>query len=211
MKSFDPPFYTDETVRATVVQITPHFALLNVRGWMMPLYKRWMSRNVIIHPSELLSMGDRINVVVHHTDKPSSYYYRQKSYDGKTIHGYWLSRWPLQSDPKTELWQRYDEDSVVEVELVNYICNRSVRIRLPDGLEVDLLRGVILPRQYNVSQRFRAYQPRERFKLVIRNHWVQPYRGKGAEYDLAEVGFVTSRIADEKLKARELARIKPEK
>lgn len=206
MKSFDPPFYADETVRAQVVQITRYFALLNVRGWMMPLHRRWMSRNIITHPSELFSIGDRIDVVVHHINKPHPCFVRNRYY-GATMHGYWVSLWPLQPDPKAELWGRYPEGSVVEVEIVGYIYNRNVRVKFPDGLEVDLKRGDIFPRHLNEPQRSGNYQVGERFKLVMRNHWVQPYRSKGRVNDLAEAGFITPKIANEKRNNAEIKRI----
>lgn len=210
MESLDPPFYADETVRAQVVQITRYFALLNVRGWMMPLERRWMSRNIITHPSELFSIDDRIDVVVHHTNKPHPCYGRHQYY-GKTIHGYWISLWPLQPEPKAELWRRYPEGAVVEVEMVGYIYNRNVRVKLPDGIEVDLMRGDIFPRHLKEHQRFRNYQIGERFSLVVRNsRWVQPYRGKGVVNDLAEAGFITPNIAAEKRRAWELVRIRRE-
>lgn len=207
MKFQTPPFFPEETVSGRVVSLSDRFAVVNVRGWLLPLETRFTDWNYLKRPSDLLSTGDRLDVVVH-DEKVTPLIYRRQLMSAKFAwHGYWLDRLPLLHNFWPELEARYTEGSVVEVEFIDYTNWYIARVRMPEGYIVEMRTNDIHPRMK--SQRFSfKFQPGESFRVVIRtlsrrSMWVQRFIGSTTEFHIAESGYVTPQIAEKKLTSYE--------
>lgn len=149
-----PPFYPGEVVVGIVRKLRHHEAVLDVRGWRMPLEARLMSWNRVRSVSLDLELGQRLEVMVltpethvrlHACDRPSVM--------GK-VHGYFISRLPLLENPWPALAETYPDGSEIEVELVRYERKGYAIVRIADsvlsempmiGLERHAGRNQLLP------------------------------------------------------------------
>lgn len=181
MKSFaDPPFYPGELVFGTVVRLYQHFALLNVRGYKMPLETPLMSWNELRDASSILEIGQRIEVMA----LPRNYHARQKgrsrsNYQGMMSGGYWLSCLPLLENPWPTLAERYPDGSMVEVELVDFDWKNDSIVQFPEGARTRVPM-IGLDRIARRNNRL-AIRPivGEKLRVIVRGdlngrYWLQP-------------------------------------
>lgn len=128
-----------------------------------------------------------------------------------TFDSVWASRLPLLENPWPNLTAKYKDGDVVEVELIDYLNWYIARVRLPEGLVVELRTNDIHPRSQKTEYLGRKLNAGERFKVVFRQFyspggWVERYFG-GSTTDClaAEAGYVTPRQAQRKLDEAEKA------
>lgn len=181
MKSFaDLPFYPGEVVFGTVARLYQHFALLNVRGYKMPLETPLMSWNALRDASSILEIGQRIEAMA----LTSDYHARQKgrsrsSYQGMISGGYWLSRLPLLENPWPALAERYPDGAVVEVELVDFDRKSDAIVQFPEGARaVASMCGLYRHAKNNNRLTIKPVIG-ERLRVIVRGkldgtHWLQP-------------------------------------
>jgi hypothetical protein len=198
MKPFNPPFYSGETAIGKVVSLGPRFATLEVRRWIVPIEASFLDWNATRAPEELLSIGDRLEVVVYFDDKLDLLHHRHWMFPKQVWNGVWASRLPLLNDPWPALIDKYPEGSVVEVEMIDYVNWYIARARMPDGLVVELRTNDIHLRTSKTSTYARRLHPGERFKVVFRRlyrpgGWVERFMGGSMDDCLSESGYMTPR------------------
>ncbi len=203
MKFQTPPFFPEETIAGRVVSLSDRFAVLDIRGWHLPLETRFIDWNYLKNPSEILSIGCLLDVVVHDGKMIPAIYRRQFMSPKFVWHGYWLDRLPLLENFWPELEERYTEGSVVEVEFIDYTNWYIGRVRMPGGYIVEMRTNDIHPRMKSQRLSFK-FQPGESFKVIIRqlsrrSMWVQRFVGSTTAFHFAEAGYVTPKIAEKKL------------
>ena len=196
-------FSPGEIVAGRVVEITLRFAVLEIRNVQVPLGKNFISWSVLKSTSEELSLGDRIEVMVFEGNDDHPCHRRYRMSPPQVWDGRWASRLPLIDDPWPARKEQYPEGSVVEVEMVDRVNWYIVRVRMPDGLMVELRTGDIYIHTRPSGEYFRTLQPGERFRVVFRNlyrpgGWVERHFER-LENGLIESGFVGQRMAAEKL------------
>jgi hypothetical protein len=204
MMTSSPPFYAGETVVGRVVSLGPKFANIDVRGWRLPLETMFLDWNAIRSPDEILSPGDRISAVVHADGQLESRYQRYGLMPKQVWNGFWLSRLSLMDDPWPELMLKYSDGTVVEVEMIDYVNWYIARVRMPEGLVIELRTGDIHLRSKRFTDCQRKLQPGERFKVVFRHlyrpgGWVQRFVGSSTANDFSESGYVTQTVAAQAL------------
>lgn len=176
----DPPFYPGEVVSGTVVRLYQHFALLNVRGFKMPLETHLISWDAVMNVSSMLEIGQRTDVMVMTRNKFFDLRRQERSSYSNISSGYWLSRLPLLENPWPALAERYPDGSVVEVELVEYDRKNDTIVKLPEGL-MARVPMVALDRYARRNKRLPMRPlPGESFKVIVRgnlagHYWLQPY------------------------------------
>lgn len=196
-------FGTGEIVSGRVVALAPRFAALEIRQVLVPLGKEHMSWSALKSAEEAIGIGDRVEVMVFEgkDDHPSHRRYRiwpRQIWDGR-----WASRLPLLDDPWPGLEEQYPEGSVVEVEMVDYVNWYIARVRLPDGLLVELRTNDIHLHTASNDQYARTLRPGERFRIVFRRlyrpgGWVERHLDS-PDHGLLDSGFVGQNLAAEKL------------
>ncbi|MFZ4534955.1 hypothetical protein [Propionivibrio sp.] len=204
MKSIDPPFYPGETVVGRVVSLGPRFATIDIGGWQVPLETAFIDWNAYRTPGEVLSLGDRLNAVIHDDGRLDSLYRRHGLRPKQIWDGFWLSRLPLLEDPWPALALKYPDGSVVEVEMIDYVNWYIARVRMPEGLVIELRTGDIHLKTKRSSNFLRKLHQGERFKVVFRRlyrpgGWVQRFVGGSTADCLSESGFVTPLLAAQSL------------
>lgn len=201
------PFNSGDVVAGKVVGITDRFALINALGWELPLDTRHITWDVLRNPAERLSLGNRLELVVQ--TGMTARERRQLDYPCSDAHyGFWLSRLPLLENPWPALRERYQDGSVVEVEFIDYLNWYIGRVRMPEGLIIELRTNDIHPSSKRSNEYARKLQPGERFRVVFRRiypsgGWVERFMGCSKSHHLAESGFVTPRVASKMLDAHE--------
>lgn len=181
-RNVDPPFYPGEIVTGRVLKLKSAQAILNVRGWTIPLDKRLIGWDVLYSPAEVLSVGENIKVVIQTHACCDPVHKKVRTYFDQCGE-FWISRLPLLENPWPELAAKYPDGSVVEVEMVNYTAPHTARARFPEGLlvEVPLIGLARYARQKN--QPVRRLHPKEQFSVMVRGsmplrYWLQPCFGK---------------------------------
>lgn len=146
----DLPFYPNETVVGHVVALNDGLAVVKVRGWQLPLQKQFITWDVIKTAKDVLSIGERIQVVVQ-TENLGQQVFQRRAYFFPTIfwHGFWLNRLPLLTPPEEKFKHKYPEGSLLEVEFMEYINFYTARAKMPDGSIVELLLRDIHPKKNN--------------------------------------------------------------
>jgi len=143
-KLIDPPFYAGEVVKARVLSVLRFYAVVEVRRWQMRLDKELLSWEALRYTSEVLSVGDHIDVLIQSTEHfdplGESRCYRS---DHITF-GFWLTRLPLLKNPWPDIEAKYSTGSVVEVEFIDYVNWYIARVRLPEGVVVEVRTNDIL-------------------------------------------------------------------
>jgi hypothetical protein len=147
----DPPFYPNEAVTGHVVELNGWFAVVKVRGWELPLEKRFISWDVLKTASDALSISERIQVVVHAESAGKQDYQRRHLYPTLFWHGFWLSRLPLLETPRQKYQSRYEEGSIIEVEFMDYINYYTARAKMPDGSIIELLQRDLHPKNVDLA------------------------------------------------------------
>ncbi|MDR3298733.1 MAG: hypothetical protein LBU43_01710 [Candidatus Accumulibacter sp.] len=213
MNAGSHPFYSGETVTGQVVALGRRCASLNIRRWIVQIDKEFIDWNALRSPSELLSIGDRLQVVVHLHDASNPIHRKYRLTPRHTFHGAWASRLPLLDDPWPELQARYPEGTVVEVEMIDYVNWYIARVRMPEGLVVELRINDIHIRSSRTTNYQRPLCPGERFKVVFRKAyrpggWVERHFGGSMDDCLAESGYITQGQAAIRLTLREQAFLK---
>lgn len=196
-------FSPGEIVSGRVIAIAPRFATLEIRCALIPLGKESITWSALKSAEEALSLGDRVEVMVFEGNSDHPVHRRYHMYPRQVWDGRWASRLPLLDDPWPSLKNQYPEGSVVEVEMVDYVNWYIARVRLPDGLMVELRTNDIHLRTRKTDQYVRPLRPGERFRIVFRRlyrpgGWVERHLER-PEHGLLDAGFVGQRIADEKL------------
>ena len=199
----DPLFSPGEIVSGRVIAITSRFATLEIRCALVPLGKDCISWSALKSADEALSLGDRVEVMVFEGRGDHPVHRRYRLWPRQVWEGRWASRLPLLDDPWPNLEDRYPEGSVVEVEMVDYVNWYIARVRLPDGLLIELRTNDIHLRTRKSDQYVRPLQPGERFSVVFRRlyrpgGWVERHM-EAPEHGLFDAGFVGQRVATEKL------------
>jgi len=206
MNHRDPPFYPGEAISGRVVEINDRFAVINVRGWALPLEIKFIDWNFVRSPSDRFSVGDRVETVVHDGPLRADYYRKYWLSPKQIWHGYHLTRLPFLYNFWPELNNKYSEGSVVEVEFLDYTNWYIARVRMPEGFIVEVRTNDIHPR-IKVPKFCWRLQPGEKFTMIIRKiyrtggFWVQRYIGGTKVHQLAESGFFTPTVAREKIDA----------
>ena len=179
----DLPFYSGEIVAGKVCKMTNRYAVLTIRGWELPLETGFITWDALTKPAEKLSLGDRLEVMMqsgisYNTLRKLGY--PSPKYDKN---GFWLNRLPLLENPWPILCERYQEGSVVEVEMINYVNWYIARVRMPEGLIVELRTNDIHPRPLRSNEYGRKLYPGERIRIVFRQIyksggcWVERFMG----------------------------------
>lgn len=185
-----------DVVSGRVVEMKPLYATMSVMGQCMPLTTSHICWDVLRNPNERLSLGDRLEMAV----CPAMTFRDMRKMDYPTPivsnGGIWLSRLPLIENPWPKLQQRYQDGAVVEVECIDYLNWYVARVRLPEGLIIELRTNDIHPRSRRSVEYGRKFQPGERFLIVFRKIsstrvWVERFFGGSKSHDLAESGFLT--------------------
>ena len=195
-----PDFYPNEIVVGKVVAMKARYAVLNVCGWQLPLETRFIAWDALRHPTEHLSMGDRLEVVVN-DQRIGEIAYRLGFLDPIIRwHGYWLSRLPLLEDFWPQLHAKYPEGSVIEVEFLGYSNPYVARAKTPEGFIIELLINDLHPRKGNLGFN-KKLKSGERIELIIRKFrrrsiWVQRYTATSTAQHLVESGYNTPRLSD---------------
>ncbi len=133
----DALFSPAEIVSGRVVGINPRFATLKIRCELVPLEKKCITWSALKSAEEVLSLGDRVEVMVFEGSSDHMAHLRYHLWPKQVWEGRWSSRLPLLDDPWPSLMDRYPEGSVVEVEMVDYVNWYIARVRLPDGLLIE--------------------------------------------------------------------------
>jgi hypothetical protein len=213
MITANPPFYPGEIVVGEVVSLGPKFANIDVRGRRVPLETMFLDWNAIRSPDEILSPGDRISAVIQADGRLESRYRRYGLVPRLIWNGFWLSRLPLLDDPWPELMRKYSDGTVVEVEMIDYVNWYVARVRMPEGLVIELRTGDIHLMSKRFSSFQRTMQPGERFKVVFRRlyrpgGWVQRFIGGSSADGFSESGYATPLVAAQALTRVEQAFIR---
>ena len=199
----DHLFSPGEIVSGRVISIDPRFATLDIRCALIPLGKECLTWSALKSVGEELSLGDRVEVMVFEGDFDHPVHRRYRLWPKQVWDGRWASRLPLLDDPWPSLEDRYEEGSVLEVEMVDYVNWYIARVRLSDGLMVELRTNDIHLRTRKTNEYVRPLCPGERFKVVFRRlyrpgGWVERHI-ESPDHGLLESGFVGQRMAAEKL------------
>jgi|GEM_PF-2973138 len=207
----DYPFYSGELVVAKVAELRPRFAILSIRRVMVPINLRHIDWNSLRSPEEKLSVGNRVDVAVY-VDEMTDLTHKGLGPD-VTFDGVWASRLPLLENPWPNLTAKYKDGDVVEVEMIDYLNWYIARVRLPEGLIVELRTNDIHPRSQRPQYLGRKLNAGERFKVVFRKvyspgGWVERYFGGSTADCLTEAGYLTPRQAQQKLDDLEKAFLK---
>ena len=200
----DLPFYSGEIVSAKVVELRRAAAILSIRGQFVTMDVAEMDWNALRSPDELLSIGDRLEVVVHVPNSDDLAMWGLDARATDTLAGVWASRLPLLEDPWPGLRKKYPDGAVVEVEMVDYLNWYMARVRMPEGLVVKLRTRDFHPRMAKTTRFERTLRPGERFQVVFRKidppgGWVERFIGGSVVECLAEAGYLSSQRAALKL------------
>ncbi len=147
----DPPFYPNETLIGHVVELKDWFAVVKIRGWQLPLEKRFISWDVIKTASDILSIGERVQVVVHAEGYGKKAYQNRHLYPTLFWHGFWLSCLPLFEVPGQKFQTKYPEGSIIDVEFIEYVNYYTARAKTPDGSIIELLLRDAHPKNDNLA------------------------------------------------------------
>jgi hypothetical protein len=203
------PFYSGEIIAGRVTRLTDRCAIIDIRGWELPLETKFITWDAMTNPAEYLSLGERLEVMVQYDF--SSHTLRKQGYPSPSFEkdGFWLNRLPLLDNPCPRLCERYQDGAVVEVEMIDYVNWYIARVRMPEGLIVELRTNDIHLRASNHSREYgrKLYQG-ERIRVVFRKisrpgSWVERFVGGSIAHDMTEAGFVTPGIASKKLNQHE--------
>lgn len=212
MKAYpELPFYAGEIVAGKVIRLTNHYAVMDIRGVELPLETQFITWDALAKPAENLSLGDRLEVMMQFgkaIPEQRKLFYPWPKYDKD---GFWLNRLPLLDNPWPTLCKRYQDGSVVEVEMIDYVNWYIARVRMPEGLIVELRTNDI---HLSASRRSKNYGRKlyrgERIRIVFRRIspvgcWVERFLGSSIAHDLTEAGFVSPGISSKKLDHHERA------
>lgn len=199
----NPLFSPAEIVSGRVIAMAPRFATLEIRREKIPLDRDSIGWSALKSVEEALSLGDRVEVMVFEGNHNYPFHRRYYAWPRQVCNGRWASRLPLLDDPWPLLEDQYPEGSVVEVEMVDYVNWYIARVRLPDGLLVELRTNDIHLRTRKTDEYVRPLRQGERFKVAFRRlyrpgGWVERHLER-PEHGLLESGFVGQRMAAEKL------------
>lgn len=191
-----------------VIYITDRYAILDVCGCNLPLETCFISWSVLLNPVEILSLGDKMEVVVQ--CGTNGRLLRQNKYPTPKVlfKGCWLNRLPLIANPWPAIRERYQDGSVVEVEIVDQINCYIARARMPEGVVIQLSSNEIYSRTRRGYENIRKLQSGERIKIVIRSlycrsGWIERFMGNSTGWYLADAGYVTPAVARNKLDSYE--------
>ena len=200
MRRRDLPFRSGEIVAGCVVGLRPNFAVVRVCGQLLPIISRNLDWNAIRQPSEILSIGDRLEAVVF-IEGDKIYHNWRSSSPPLAWNGVWLTRLPLLVNPWILVREMYAEGSVVEVEMIDYVNWYIARVRFPEGFVVEMKTNEIHPASARHTGLGRPLRPGERFQVVFCHNceWVRRFRGGSNEDCLAEAGYLSSGIAAKRL------------
>ena len=186
-RNVDPPFYPGEIVTGRVLKLLRNRAILDVRGWTMPLDKRLICWDALRCPSEVLSTGEKIEVMIQTYNHFDPIHKKAWAQISSKFEGFWLTRLPLLENPWPRLIAKYPEGSIVEIEIVDYTALHTARARFPKGLLVEVPTLGMIRYAQQKNRPVRSFHPKERFNVVVRgtmpfHYWLQPYFGK-ADWD----------------------------
>jgi hypothetical protein len=200
----DALFSPGEQITGRVIAMTSRFATLEIRSTLIPLEKEFISWTALKSTDEVLSLGDRVEVMVFEGREDHSSHRRYRLWPRQVWNGRWASRLPLLDDPWPSLEDQYPEGTVVEVEMIDYVNWYIARVRLPDGLVVELRTNDIHLRTPKSSSYVRTLYRGERFKVVFRRlyrpgGWVERHLEKPHTSWIADSGLIGRRLSAEKL------------
>ena len=192
--NIDSLFFSGEVVTGTVIKLHHRFALIEMRGYKLPLESHLMSWESVIEPSSVFEAGERVKVMVMTQKSKMGLRRSERSILTNRNSDYWLTRLPLLENPWPFLERQYPDGSVVEVELVGYDKSNDAFVKLPEGVMAKVPM-ISLQRYARLKkQTLQAPLVGDSFRVIVHgklngNFWLQPHIGITVHDDLVLSGF----------------------
>jgi ribosomal protein S1 len=187
--NIDSLFFSGEVVSGMVINLQHRFALIEMRGYKLPLETHLMSWGSVIEPSSVVETGERIKVMVLTQKSKIGLRRSERPILTNKNSDFWLSRLPLLDNPWQALERKYPDGSVIEVELVDYDRSNDAFVKLPERVMAKVPMITLQRYARLKKQALQAPLIGDSFRVIVHgklsgNFWLQPHIGRTVHDDL---------------------------